>query len=91
MASKQNCVHAEPLSVGYGFAKPEVVEKTDESLRKDILGLLTPDEIRSQLEVLFSKLPEPVPVVFANKKCLSCGQVQLQIIRENTNPRYCST
>ena len=77
MASKQSCVHAEPLSIKYEFAPPEVLEGANEKLRKETLRMLTPDEIRSELEVLFSKLPVPVPVVFANQKCLSCGQVKL--------------
>jgi len=74
MASKLNSVHAEPLSIRYEFASPEVLDGTNDTLRKDTLRMLTPDEIRSELEVLFSKLPIPVPVVFANQKCLSCGQ-----------------
>lgn len=74
MASKQNSVHADPFSIRYEFASPEVLEGTNEKLRVDSLRMLTTDEIRSELEVLFSKLPVPVPVVFANQKCLSCGQ-----------------
>jgi len=74
MASKQNSVHADPLSIRYEFASPEVLEGTNEKLRVESLRMLTPDEIRSELEVLFSKLPVPVPVVFANQRCLACGQ-----------------
>ena len=77
MASKQNSVHADPFSIRYEFAAPEVLEGTNEKLRVDSLRMLTHDEIRSELEVLFSKLPVPVPVVFANQKCLSCGQVNI--------------
>ena len=36
--------------------------------------MLTPDEIRSELEAEFSQLPGPVTVVFANKRCRACGQ-----------------
>ena len=36
--------------------------------------MLTPDEIRSELESEFSQLPPPVTVVFANKRCRACGQ-----------------
>ena len=75
MASKQNSVHAEPLAIRYEFASPEILEGTNEKLRVESLRMLTPEEIRSELEVLFSKLPVPVPVVFANQRCLSCGQV----------------
>jgi len=74
MASKQNSVHAEPLSIRYEFASPEILEGTNEKLRVESLRMLTPEEIRAELEVLFSKLPVPVPVVFANQRCLSCGQ-----------------
>jgi len=74
MASKQNSVHADPFSIRYEFASPEVIEGTNEKLRVDSLRMLTPDEIRLELEVLFSKLPVPVPVVFAYQRCLSCGQ-----------------
>ena len=36
--------------------------------------MLTPEEIRSELETEFSQLPPPVTVVFANKRCRACGQ-----------------
>lgn len=36
--------------------------------------MLTPEEIRSELEEEFSQLPPPVTVVFGNKKCRACGQ-----------------
>lgn len=74
MASKQASVHADPLSIRYEFAEPEILEGTNEKLRKETLRMLTPEEIRAELELLFSKLPVPVPVVFANQKCLACGQ-----------------
>eukprot|EP00092_Neocalanus_flemingeri_P004241 GFUD01004561.1.p1 GENE.GFUD01004561.1~~GFUD01004561.1.p1 ORF type:complete len:421 (+),score=123.54 GFUD01004561.1:440-1702(+) len=74
MASKQNSVHAEPLSIRFEFAAPEILKGTTEKLRKESLRMLTPGEIRSELEVLFSKLPVPVPAVFVNQKCISCGQ-----------------
>ena len=80
MASKQNSVHADPFSIRYEFASPEVIEGTNEKLRVDSLRMLTPDEIRLELEVLFSKLPVPVPVVFAYQRCLSCGQVTILIM-----------
>ena len=62
------------VSVRYGFASPEVLAKTEENFRRESLRMLTPDEIRSELETEFRQLPPPVTVVFANKRCRACGQ-----------------
>ena len=75
-AAKKQDLNAEPVSIRYVFAEPDIVERTDEKLRKETLRMLTHDEIRTELEDLFKKLPEPITVVFANQKCQSCGQVK---------------
>ena len=56
------------------MASSEVLAETGETFRKRSLRMLTPDEIRSELEAEFSQLPSPVTVVFANKRCRACGQ-----------------
>ena len=62
------------VNVRYEFASPEVVAQTEENFRRESLRMLTPDEIRSELETEFRQLPPPVTVVFANKRCRACGQ-----------------
>ena len=58
----------------YEFADQEVLAETGEKFRKTSLRMLTPEEIRCELEEEFSQLPPPVTVVFANKRCRACGQ-----------------
>ena len=43
-------------------------------MRRNTLRMLTPEEVRAELEAEFSQLPPPLTVVFANKKCRACGQ-----------------
>ena len=62
------------VNVRYEFADAEVLAETGEKFRKTCLRMLTPDEIRSELEDEFSQLPPPVTVVFGNKRCRACGQ-----------------
>ena len=76
MAAKKVYVHANPLSIGYEFVSDDVLEGTTEKLRKESLRMLTDDEIRTELEEVFSKLPPCVQVVFANQRCQACGQVR---------------
>ena len=75
MAAKKKNVHAKPLAIRWEFATPEIIAGVSEKLRKETLKMLTKDEIREELEELFSKLPTCVQVVFATMKCLACGQV----------------
>ena len=74
LAAKHKYVHAAPLAIRYEFASPEVVAGTDVRLRKDVLRMLTDEEIKQELEELFLHLPPPVQVVFANQRCVACGQ-----------------
>ena len=78
MAAKRKNVHAKPLSIRWEFATPEILAGCSEQLRKDTLRMLTYDEIRAELEEVFSRLPPRVQVVFATKKCTACGQVWTQ-------------
>jgi len=73
-AAKRAFTPAEPRTIRYLMANSEVLAETGESFRKRSLRMLTPDEIRSELEAEFSQLPSPVTVVFANKRCRACGQ-----------------
>ena len=43
-------------------------------MRRNTLRMLTPEEVRAELEAELSQLPPPLTVVFANKKCRACGQ-----------------
>jgi len=74
MAAKKANVHADPKYIGYEFARDEVLEGVSEKLRKETLRMLTIDEIRQELEVIFESLPPCIQVVFANQKCQACGQ-----------------
>jgi len=74
MAAKKAYIHANPVSLGYEFVSDDVLEGTTEKLRKETLRMLTDNEIRNELEEVFSKLPECVQVVFANQQCQACGQ-----------------
>ena len=74
LAAKHKYVHAAPLAIRYEFASPEVVAGTDVRLRKDVLRMLTDEEIKQELEELFLHLPPPVQVVFANQRCVAWGQ-----------------
>ena len=75
MAAKKKNVHAKPLATRWEFASPEILSGVPTQLRKETLKMLTNEEIREELEELFTKLPPTVQVVFATKKCLACGQV----------------
>ena len=75
MAAKKKNVHAKPLATRWEFASPEILAGVPTQLRKETLKMLTNEEIREELEELFTKLPPTVQVVFATKKCLACGQV----------------
>ena len=79
MAAKKANVHADPKYIGYEFAQDEVLEGVSEELRRETLRMLTEDEIRQELEKIFDSLPPCVQVVFANQKCLACGQVFVSI------------
>lgn len=46
-------------------------------MRINKLKMLTDDEIRELLEGELKKIQEPVQVVFANQRCIDCGQVQI--------------
>ena len=74
--SKHNSLQSDNNNndIRYTLASPEVLAETGETFRKRSLRMLTPDEIRSELEAEFSQLPGPVTVVFANKRCRACGQ-----------------
>merc|ERR1712059_65568 len=74
MAAKKVYVHAEPQTLGYEFARQEVIEGTTETLRKNTLRMLTESEIRTELESALAALPPSLQVVFANKQCRACGQ-----------------
>ena len=75
MAAKKKNIHAKPLACRWEFASPEIISGVPAQLRKDTLRMLTPDEVREEIEEVFKKLPPCVQVVFASKKCLACGQV----------------
>jgi len=74
MAAKKKNIHAKPLACRWEFASPEIISGVPAQLRKDTLRMLTPDEVREEIEEVFKKLPPCVQVVFASKKCLACGQ-----------------
>ena len=65
---------SDSANIRYVIASPEVLAETGEKFRKTSLRMLTPEEIRCELEEEFSQLPPPVTVVFANKRCRACGQ-----------------
>jgi len=75
MAARQICASASPRSLGYKFANEDDLKETElsTSYRKK-LRFLTQVEALEQLEQEIEKLPEPVQVVFSNKKCKGCGQ-----------------
>ena len=73
MAAREICKTASPISLGYKFAEEDDLEDLSTDVRKK-RRLLTEPEILEQLEQEISKLPEPVQVVFSNKKCKDCGQ-----------------
>ena len=77
MAAKNVYTFAEPKCLGYEFASDEVLEGATEKLRKESLRMLTKEEIRTELEKVFSSLPPCVQVVFSNQRCRACGQVWL--------------
>jgi len=73
MAARQICASASPRSLGYKFAEEiDLVELSSEVRKRR--RLLTEPEALEQLEQEMAKLPEPVQVVFSNKKCKGCGQ-----------------
>ena len=73
MAAKEICRTASPRSLGYQFAEEEHMTDFKPDVRKKY-RLLTKQEVLEQLEQEISELPEPVQVVFSNKKCKACGQ-----------------
>lgn len=76
MAAKKCFVHAEPKMLAYEVCTDEdVLSGTTAELRRNKLKLWTKEEIRDELEQVLKTIPEPVPVVFANQRCLDCGQV----------------
>ena len=46
-------------------------------MRVNKLRMLTNEEIRMEIEEEMEKVGDPVQVVFANQKCLDCGQVRI--------------
>ena len=73
MAAREICKTASPRSLGYKFAEEDDLEDLSTEVRKK-RRLLTEPEVLEQLEQEIAKLPEPVQVVFSNKKCKDCGQ-----------------
>ena len=74
MAAKEVCETACPRSLGYKIADVEDLEDLSPDARKK-RRILTEAEALRELEQELSKLPDPVQVVFQNKKCRDCGQV----------------
>jgi len=73
MAAREICETAAPRSLGYKFADEIDLEELVPEVRRK-RRLLTEPEALEQLEQEMALLPEPVQVIFSNKKCIACGQ-----------------